>query len=706
MAVQSRSSFREKLARWRKPLNGLFPGSVELRSVFSIPSVGEMARLRKTLVQLVLIRVMIMTVLLGTSSWDLLVHGAVNEQGKLVFWSIALTFALSIGNLLLIRNSDRLRLIGYIQFSLDVVLSSLVIYSTGSPVGISLYLLVIVAAAVVFNRAGAVIVAALAGLSYAVLASGLLPMPTSHDWRAMPHDILAVYISLVAIALVSGSLAKRLELAGTIATESARSLSQLSKQQRQLFDDISEGIITLDLGSVITSVNQAAKSIAGLSALAGGDIVGKPVSSVLAQWGVNDIDRLVNHWRDSDAPGELTIPASSDSPAQQVNYVSRPLTDVEGNAIGRIIIFKDVSHIRSMEERLTLHETMAKLLAEGDLSTGGRLQHVQIIGESKIMERVFSLVERVAVSDASVLISGESGTGKELVAKAVHAHGPRGTKPFIAVNCGAIPENLIESELFGHKKGSFTGAIADNNGLFRQAIGGTIFLDEIGELPMPMQTKLLRALQERTVRPVGDVKDYPIDVRVLAATNRDLKREIEGGRFREDLYYRLNVVNILVPPLRERKEDIPLLVRYFIGRLCAADAPLPRISPEALQLLLNYDFPGNIRELENTIERALVLGGSAILPEHLPEEINSPSRSNRQIDAKIVQQETQILTLPMDLEGELAKIERQLLLEALSRAGGVKKQAAHLLGLNFRSFRYRLKKYGLSDGNDMGDEAN
>jgi len=360
-------------------------------------------------------------------------------------------------------------------------------------------------------------------------------------------------------------------------------------------------------------------------------------------------------------------------------------------------LLKDLTKAKALEEQLSYHERVSRMLALKDSDkTGAGLSYEQIIiGDGPMMRNLFTLVERVAPSEASVLVTGESGTGKELIARAIHDLSGRAAKPFVAINCGAIPENLIESELFGHKRGAFTGAVSDSVGLFRKAHGGTIFLDEIGELPASMQTKLLRALQEHTIRPVGDVQDVAINVRVVAATNRDLKKEIIAGRFREDVYYRLNVVNLVVPPLRDRKEDLPLLIRHFLTKYCDKDAVVPNISPDALQCLRDYPFPGNIRELENVIERALVLGGSAVLPEHLPDEVRNAKVSHSSLEA-VRMPETQIIELPMDLDGVLAQFERHMLLSALSKTGGAKKQAAELLGLNFRSFRYRLKKYGMA----------
>ena len=312
-----------------------------------------------------------------------------------------------------------------------------------------------------------------------------------------------------------------------------------------------------------------------------------------------------------------------------------------------------------------------------------------IIGKSAKMRELFDMIQKVAPSQSSVLIMGESGTGKELAARAIHQCSPRKTKTFVAVNCGAIPESLIESELFGHKKGAFTGAVPDRPGLFEQAEGGTLFLDEIGELPLLLQTKLLRVLQEREFRRVGDAKVYKTDVRVLTASNRDLDEDIKNASFREDLYYRINVVQIVMPPLRERIEDIPLLVEHFCRKL-QPDAPAS-VSPGALKALMNYIFPGNIRELENIVERSLILDSKLISESSLPKQVAAGRAPCLSADVTIPDE-------GMFLEPLLENLERQYLLKALEKTGGAKKKAAELLGMSFRSFRYRLAKLGMDDG--------
>jgi len=313
------------------------------------------------------------------------------------------------------------------------------------------------------------------------------------------------------------------------------------------------------------------------------------------------------------------------------------------------------------------------------------------IGKSRKMRELYTLIEKVAASMASVLIVGESGTGKELAARAIHFNSPRKDKPFVAVNCGAIPESLMESELFGHKKGSFTGAIADKPGLFEQAGGGTLFLDEIGEIPLQLQAKLLRVLQEKEFRRVGGTEAQRADVRVVAATNKNLEEQVREGTFREDLFYRLNVIQLTMPSLRERTEDIPVLIEHFL-RKYGQNPTGEIITPGALRALMNYPFPGNVRELENLVERSLVLGDSVVCEECLP-----PQVANYRSPAATAGAIIDIPEGGMDLEAYLDSIEKRLLLQGLERSGGVKKKAAELLGMTFRSFRYRLAKFGMDD---------
>ncbi|HET6412582.1 MAG TPA: sigma-54 dependent transcriptional regulator [Anaeromyxobacter sp.] len=346
----------------------------------------------------------------------------------------------------------------------------------------------------------------------------------------------------------------------------------------------------------------------------------------------------------------------------------------------KIVVGKALEHRSLLAENRVLRHRV-----------GRRDEAFEIVGKSAGVDQVRAMVEKVARAKTTVLITGASGTGKEVVARAIHARGQSGGS-FLAINCGAIPEGLIESELFGHEKGSFTGASDSKAGLFEVAGSGTLFLDEVGELPPPVQVKLLRALQERRVRRVGGSTDLPVAARIVAATNRDLGAEVLRGRFREDLYYRLNVIQIHLPALKERREDIPLFLDLFLERFAAEQGrPRPSLSPEAERILLGYDYPGNVRELANVVERAVTLcEKDTIQPADLP----APLRS---ADPGVAERPTELPEKGVDLQAHLDAIERRLLLQALERAGGVKTEAARLLALTFRSFRYRLAKYGIGD---------
>ncbi len=352
------------------------------------------------------------------------------------------------------------------------------------------------------------------------------------------------------------------------------------------------------------------------------------------------------------------------------DYLTKPLNLDE--LIHRIGQARD--RLRLLEENRELREALDQ-----------RHRVEGIVGASGRMQEVLSLVRRVAPSDATVLIRGESGTGKELIAKAIHHASPRAAGPLVRVNCAALPESLLESELFGHEKGAFTGASALRRGRFELAHGGSLFLDEIGDVPAHLQVKLLRVLQEREIERVGSSRAIPVDVRLLAATHRDLEALVRAGAFRDDLYYRINVVTIVVPPLRERREDIPPLLDHFVDRFARANGRTIRgFTREARDVLLRYDYPGNVRELENLVERAVVLTrddviGVADLPLSLTEG-EAPAAEEP--------------TLPAAVEA----LERRLIREALGRAGGVQTRAAEQLGISERVLRYKLAKYGLAGG--------
>ena len=350
------------------------------------------------------------------------------------------------------------------------------------------------------------------------------------------------------------------------------------------------------------------------------------------------------------------------------------------------------------EIKLVIHNALEKrhlrtenILLKREIES--RVGFENFIGKSEPMQRIFSLIRQVADTKSTVLITGESGTGKELVAQALHIHSARKNNPFVTVNCGALPETLLESELFGYMKGAFTGAVSNKQGLFEAANGGTIFLDEISATTPALQIKLLRVLQEREFKRVGGTADIKVDVRVLAASNSDLQQDVAKGLFREDLYYRLNVLPIHLPPLRQRREDIPILVDYFLNKFAKKDGQwvwTKKVDPKAMKILIDHNWPGNVRELENTIERLnIIVPGDTIQAEHIPDAI------------KLIKIQHPLPDLipsdfpdnGLDLEMILSTAEKALLYKALEKAGGVKTEAAKLLGLSFRSFRHRLQKY-------------
>lgn len=312
-----------------------------------------------------------------------------------------------------------------------------------------------------------------------------------------------------------------------------------------------------------------------------------------------------------------------------------------------------------------------------------------IIGESDAMKRVFSIMKRVSDTPTTVLVTGESGTGKELIARGLHKASSRASAPFVSINCAAIPETLLESELFGHEKGSFTGAVGLKEGKFEYADGGTLFLDEVGEMPLSIQVKLLRVLQEQEFQRVGGNREIKVDVRLIAATNKDLKEEVDAGRFRGDLFFRLNVVNIRVPELRERRSDIPFLVAHFINKYSMRlDRNIKEVDPEAMRVLYSYSWPGNVRELENVIESALVMSrGSTIKKSDLPNEIKKSNEVLRETET--------FISMDSGLVDTLDAIEEKMIRQALKQCGNIQAQAAKILGISRSNLQYKLKKYGI-----------
>ena len=377
----------------------------------------------------------------------------------------------------------------------------------------------------------------------------------------------------------------------------------------------------------------------------------------------------------------ITAFASTDTAVEAMrlgacDYLSKPF-DID---LLKMKVREKIENRQLRQENLLLKRTL-----------GLSHQFSNIIGRSEAMLAVFKMIETVGRTNSTILLTGESGTGKGLVAQAIHFHSLRRDKPMVSLNCGALPENLLESELFGHMRGSFTGADSNKKGLLEVAERGTVFLDEIGEMSAVMQVKLLRVLQERRFRRVGGLEEITADIRVVAATNQDLARAIAEGRFREDLYYRINVIPIVLPPLRDRREDIGLLADHFLAKYNEQmGKEIAGVSRESMDLLVQYDWPGNIRELENVMERAVALEATpAILPESLPAGIRGDTPRAPAASADGLPESG------FDLEAHVKEIERGYIAEALKRAGGVQVKAAELLGMSFRSFRYYVKKYNL-----------
>jgi two-component system response regulator PilR (NtrC family) len=375
----------------------------------------------------------------------------------------------------------------------------------------------------------------------------------------------------------------------------------------------------------------------------------------------------------------ITAYASTDTAIQAMkqgayDYIIKPFNNDEI----LLTIKKALKNSQLQRENRRLQQELEKRYGFGNL-----------IGKNPAMLKVYELIQRVAQTRANILVTGESGTGKELVARAIHYTGPRKNQPFVTVNCGAIPEQLMESEFFGHEKGAFTGAIKTRDGYFAAADGGTIFLDEIGEIPPALQVKLLRVIQEKSFMRVGSTVERAVDVQVVSATNRDLENAVSEGSFREDLFYRLNVITIDLPPLRERHSDIPLLARHFLQQYNQEyGREIDDISQEAINIMLNYGFPGNVRELENIIERSVIMETCTVItPASLP-PVLTRSATNGTVGLRLPED-------GLDLEKTLAELEFQLINQALERCDHNKTKAAKLLGLSFRSFRYRLEKLDL-----------
>jgi len=436
---------------------------------------------------------------------------------------------------------------------------------------------------------------------------------------------------------------------------------QSGKILEAVFDQLSDALIIYDRDLRISGVNRAAERLVGLPAA---EMIGRSCRDVFRCTGCENNCGLLEGLYDNVPHGTVRL-RTDDGRERLVLIRTSQLLDEEGNLEGAVATVKDVT------------DEVAPMKRE-------------VIAESPAMREVISFVRKVAVSEATtILLEGENGTGKDLIAKTLHYESPRQAEPFIAINCAAIPETLLESELFGYEKGAFTDARAQKRGLFELADGGTLFLDEIGEIPLTLQAKLLRVLEEQSFRRLGGLKDIRVDVRFIAATNKNLREAVREGAFRQDLYFRLNVIQIVIPPLRERREDILPLVEFFIDHYNRKfKRHIQGVTPEAAELLLAHDWPGNVRELRNAIERAMILEeGSHIAPASLPIAISKAEPAPAGPRAGVV--EIPETGLP------LAENEKLLLLRALEKTNGNQTQAAKLLKITRDTLRYKMKKYNL-----------
>lgn len=591
------------------------------------------------------------------------------------------------------------------QLFFDTVVVTLIVYITGSALSPFnfLYLTISMLAALSYPLKWSMMLSLLNGSVYLTLSwltcSGVLPLIDGRLQTIQPSGGIwlqgvGITSGMLLVSYLTNILRGSILLGTELVERSKRDLEDLDNHHRSVFDSIPQPTLILDSQGAIVRMNLSARQLL----LVGDDYLGEPAAELLKSY----IPNIRNYLAGQDSEFQVNIDRGGQVKQFKVQLSKLEERDEKNQ---RCLVFYDHTDLASAQEKLAAHARMARLLARntGEANQAFWNDGLEIVGESKLVRHVFSLISRVAETEATVLISGESGTGKELVARAIHRRSNRDAGPFVPVNCGAIPENLIESQFFGHTKGAFTGADRNYDGFFKQAHQGTLFLDEIGELPLNMQSKLLRVLQERRVRPLGSEKEFSVDVRIISATHKNLREEIKSGSFREDLYYRLNVISIPIPPLRKRKEDIPILIEYFIRKYCNDEHEFPLIHPETLELLQNYDYPGNIRELQNIIERSVILGGKALLPEHLPDNVSNPtvtSSTNREVedrDVGTIVVEVDKIDIPCNLDTILATIERTYLEQALSLSGGVKKEAAKLLGINSRSLRYRLQKYKLED---------
>jgi two-component system, NtrC family, response regulator PilR len=654
---------------------------------------------------LLLLRVVILSFFLGATA---LFHffGTEGDLSYLLSLSVPLVFAylISIISVVILPHVPRLRLFAHAQVCFDVILITGIIRITGdigSPFSVLYNLAVLNGAILLFYR-GAFFTAGCSSLSYV----GLLLWSQYYDsgygillsWSMLIQIFLSIG-SFFVIAWLSGLLTNKLSETEQLLKEKQIDYQELDAFKDALLKGIGSGVAIADRDGRINYFNQQAQELTSLSENA---VKGKRLEQIFP--GLNyDFETHRNAGALVTAELPLTNARALRS-VKQIRLTLAPLCSLNGDPIGFLSIFEDITRQKEIEEKVRLEEELRRArevewTANSSAGDTPGFHFEGVIGKSGGIENIHKLIQKVASTNTNILISGESGTGKELVARAIHLNGPRRQRPFVGVNCAAIPENLIESELFGHVRGAFTGAVSDHIGLFKQADQGTIFLDEVGELPLHLQVKLLRVLQEKSFTPVGGNKPVKVDVRIISATNRDLRKELEEGRFREDLFYRLNVVHMVMPPLRSRTEDIPALAHYFLKKFATSHAKkVEEISSGALMRLMNYVYPGNIRELENVLEHAVAVTGKNVITEDdLPQHLKGvPIVEESDLFERTTPAGAEMFFgKGLSLDVELETHEKCILLGALKRANGVQKKAAELLGINYRSLRHRLEKYDL-----------
>ena len=663
--------------------------------------------LRQRFTWFLLLRVGITTCLLGAVSFSYQHGSFATPSERMLLGVIVFTNLVSLISGLLLARVQNLAVLAYTQVFFDPLFVTGIILLTGgieSPFAF-LYHLAILNAAFLLFRHGALVAATMAALCYGsavdLLYYGILPysefsasvflLASPAPGLALTVRLAAILVSFYVIAFLGSYLTHRLSQIEMLLAARNLEFGHLSSLYQGIIQHLESGLLITNNKGVIEYANGAIAEICGIQAAM---LLGKAVA---------DCFPVLRNAKVAGEPFEFTFRGQEDSAERVLRLTCSSLNDTYGKGIGMLYSVQDITSVKTLERSLQAAQETEYVDLQKEEETVETF--AGLVGRSEVINKVYQLITKVAGSTSTVLVIGESGTGKELVARAIHDKGPRANRPFIPVNCGAIPESLMESELFGHSKGAFTGAINNRLGLFREADGGTLFLDEIGELPLPLQVKLLRVLQEREVTPVGSNKGGHVDVRVIAATNRDLEAEVTAGRFRQDLFYRLNVISIFVPSLRDRIGDVPLLIHHFLVRFATASGKTPhQLSPQAMRVLLDYHYPGNIRELENIIQHAVTMAEEdTIRSKDFPVHLHSPILSRADEPPKAGEQnghrpESSIdfFSKGVSLDAELEAYEQNILRAALEKAGGVQKKAAEVLGINYRSLRHRLQKYRLS----------